>query len=126
MKIITFIVLVTGVASQYAPSVMPRVVSYRQARSQLPADLTGFDGAVAVLNCADIGKTIYLRPAGGQWEKFLVADCAGIADGGYAWMVRNNVIVEVDYKTAERWNAIGRGIKVQMGRLASRPWHNFE
>ena len=84
---------------------------------QLPRPLFGYDGAVAARDCDDIGETVWLRPVGAEdWERFIVADCAGVADGGYAWMVRLGVLVEVDYQTAKRWGCIGRLMRVEMKR----------
>jgi len=117
MKVITLAVIATGIVSQYAPGVMPRVISYRQAHQQIPEDLADFDGAIAVLNCNHIGQVFYLRPSGChtcKWERFIAADCAGKADGGYNWMLYHNVIAEVDYQTAVRWNTVGRGIKAEL------------
>jgi len=75
------------------------------------------DGFIAVAEREDIGRLFYLRPQGrDEWELFLAADCAGIADGGYSWMKRNRILAEVDYATALRWGTVGRGIRVEMMR----------
>lgn len=113
-------IIVTGIASQYAPGVMDKVVYNRQHLStsfSLPGELPNVHGYVATRDCSDIGKIVYLRPVDCddcRFEKFLVADCAGIADGGFSWMVRNNIIVEIDYESAVRLNAVGRGIRVEL------------
>ena len=117
---LVFIITATGTASQYAPRVMDKVVYNRQHLStsfSLPGELPNVHGYVATRDCSDIGKIVYLRPANCEdcgFERFLVADCAGVADGGLSWMVRNNILVEVDYETALRWNTVGRGIKVEL------------
>lgn len=110
-----------GRASQYAKGVMSRVVRYRQSRGELPADLSAYAGAVARPECADIGEAVWLRPAGGEWERFIVADCASKSDAresdglsGYEWMIRGNVLVEVGYETALRWDCVGRMMWVEM------------
>lgn len=109
---------VTGWASQYAKGVMERVLDYRIRHGTVIPD--NVDGYVAAQECSDIGKIVYLRPLGSQnWESFWVADCAGPhlrPDGltGYQWMLRYNILVEVDWETAVRWDTVGRGIKVEM------------
>lgn len=107
-----------GWASQYAKGVMDRVLDYRVRHgATIPEEV---DGYVAAQSCDDIGKIIYLRPLGTEaWESFYVADCAGPhlrPDGltGYQWMIRYNILVEVDWETAVRWDTVGRGIKVEM------------
>lgn len=66
-------------------------------------------GAVALRDCWRIGQHIWLHQIGGIWERFLVADCASKTDSrwqdglsGYQWMVRCNVLAEVDGYTALR------------------------
>jgi len=124
-----FIVMVTvvriGIASQYAPGVMEQVIRVRQTPGRtartLPEPLPDVDGYVAVVDCNRIGSIAYLRPAGTtEWERFLVVDCAGIADGGRDWMLRNGIVAEVDHNTARRWETVGVGKKVESGVLSSR------
>ena len=123
----------TGWASQYAPDVMERVVANRLAgccgRYGLPLELPPVDGYVAAREPGDIGRLVWLRPVGATaWERFLVVDCAGrgdrrVSDGlsGHAWMTRYNVLVEVDYQTAVRWNTVGRGIRVELSWSLPEP-----
>jgi hypothetical protein len=118
--ILALSIVMTGWASQYAPGVMDKVVYNRQHLStvlSIPQKLPAVHGYVAGRYCSDIGGVVYLRPAGCddcRFERFLVADCAGIADGGLSWMLRNNIVVEVDYATAVRWGTVGRGIQVEL------------
>lgn len=116
-------------ASQYAPGVMERVVAKRQASGQLPANAARFDGYAASRDCADLGQTVWLRPAGSaRWERFLVADCASQTDrqsatddrSGYQWMVGGGIWYEVDHRTAARWDTVGRGVRVEVGRMVVR------
>ena len=105
----------TGIASQYAPGKMQQVIAYRQRHSQIPLDLSPYDGFIAVLEADDIGNAYWIRPVDSlHWEKFLAVDCAGIADGGYAWMVNGGIIVEIDWESAVRWETVGYGIEIEL------------
>jgi len=118
-------VVATGVASQYAEGVMPRVIRTRQAgltSMNLPQVLPAVHGYAASMYCEDIGKIVYLRPSECEdcrFERFLIADCAGSAKT-LNWMQRNNIPYEIDYKSVLRWsellgrNMIGRGIKIEV------------
>lgn len=109
------VVIASGIASQYAPGVMERVAVYRQTKPTaypLPPTLPQTAGMIAVLECEHIGETWLLRHDG-IIESFLVVDCAGDA-ATREWMLRGNVIVEVDGATAERWGVVGRGADVEM------------
>ena len=107
-------------ASQYAESVFDRVVATRQAgrtAKDLPMLLPDVDGFIAVADCDQIGDVWTLRPAGQvQWETFLVADCSGHA-ATTEWMTRNEIICEIDYEAASRWNTVGQGIRIEVGIL---------
>lgn len=105
----------TGIASQYGRGVMQTVVAYRQRHGQIPADLTRYDGFVAVPYARDIGREYWIRPVGSdKWELFLAVDCGGVADGGQQWMLRNGILVEIDYNSAIRWNVLHRAVKIEM------------
>jgi hypothetical protein len=82
----------------------------------LPARI---DGAIAVLECADVGKVIRLKPIGQErMERFLVADCAREdgGDGTRDWMARRGILAEVDAGTAARWGATGLVRVTQLDR----------
>jgi len=110
-----------GGASQYAPGVMDRVVELRQKWGQLPDDLSQYDGAVAVPECLNIGTDLWCRPVGSKtWEHFIAADCGSKSDSresdglsGWEWMVTHNMLIEVDYETAVRWDTVGKMIEVE-------------
>jgi len=121
---LSFILVTSGYASQYAPGVMQRVIRVRQndlTAHSLPLSLPPVDGYVAAQDCDTIGNIVYLRQnAHSEWERFLVVDCASHSGGSphpgessYAWMVRNNILFEIDYETALRWNTVGRLSTVQ-------------
>lgn len=106
-----------GVASQYSPGVMERVVANRQAgraRIRLPKTLPAVDGFVAAERCSDIGQVWTIRYRE-RVERFLVADCSGSA-ATTRWMRRNNILVEIDHQTARRWGVVGRGARVEVCR----------
>jgi hypothetical protein len=106
--------LVTGVASQYAPGVMDRVVETRQRWDQIPADVSDYDVFVAVESCDLVGEERLIRREGTkEWETALITDCSGHTETSQ-WMWRNNIIVEVDYRTALRWDVVGYGVEVEV------------
>jgi len=110
-------ILLSGTASQYDPGIMQVVIANRQAgltEIVLPADLPETDGWIAVENCGDIGQVWYVQNPDGEWESFLVVDCAQPAAA--EWMRDNNIIIEIDAATAERWDTIGAGVGVQVIR----------
>jgi hypothetical protein len=105
----------TGWASQYGNGgVMEATIEAQQDMGHIPQDLSGYDGFVAVLDCARVGDTVYMRPSNqAVWERFMVVDCAcSCHPSTIAWMQDNNIIAEVDYQTAERWETVGSGIRV--------------
>jgi len=84
---------------------------------RLPIPLADdYAGYVARPDCNDIGEIVWLRrtDSNDDWEKFLVVDCAGrdAYSDGVLWMTERNVLVELDYQTALRWDTIGRGIEI--------------
>ena len=117
----TIILLASIIASQYSPGMMDLVVANRQSGNawvHLPDDLPVVDGYIAVLNCDQLGETLWIKPDGmNVWEKHLIVDCSRPprTDGTYEWMEDNNIGIEVSYETAVRWGAVGRGIKVHIG-----------
>ena len=132
------IALVIGFASQYAIGPMQTNIRIRQARPSrtsydLPIDLPDVDGYVASQDCDDIGSVVWLRPHGAQpFESFLVADCASKTSGSphpgessYVWMVRNNILYEIDGHTARRWNTVGRLIEIERRILTYRRLHSY-
>ena len=91
-----------GIASHYAKGVMERTLEIRGMSSD------GYWGAVALMNCGDIGKTVYLkRNQANLWEgPFLVADCS-MREYLYYNVVVAGFAVEVDYETSLRWKMPG-------------------
>lgn len=89
-----------GSAVWYAPRVMEATAAYRQ----LPLD--GYLDGVSLMSPSDIGRTVYLKRPGHDWEgPFLVVDCARRGD---IWPVitKRGEIVEVGFQTAARWGMV--------------------
>jgi hypothetical protein len=106
-------IAVSGIASQYAPGVMERVVLTRQAgitSHDLPPVIVGVSGFIAVEDCNSIGEIWNVRGPKGV-ERLMVADCSG-NETTTDWMSRNNIVMEVDHLTARRWGSIGKGVGV--------------
>lgn len=110
--------LVSGIASRYDPGVFDAVVATRQAYGQLPAriDATRY---IALADCGRVGDSVMVCHEGECWRA-LVADCAGVADGGLAWMLRNGIAGEVDYDTAMEYGCVGKQIDVYALSYAGR------
>lgn len=104
------------VASQYSPGVMQEVVGNRVEMGHLTEPLPRVDGYVAVRDCEHIGKVLWMAPVGGEWESFLVVDCAmpKRTDGAWEWMTRNNIQVELDHESAVRLDTVEKGIKMRL------------
>ncbi len=116
-KTFTVVVAAVAIVSQYALGVDLRVIRVRQTPGKtamtLPAQLPSTDGYLAVMDCSEIGNIWYLQHESSEViESFLVIDCAGHVETRQ-WMTRNNIIGEVDYQTAVRWDVVGIGAKVE-------------
>ncbi len=116
--ILSFLFTVRGYASHYSPGVMEEVIGNRIVPGrtwmdlELPLPIT--DGYIAVPDCRDIGEVWYLRPTShGEWESFLVVDCADPTSPDPGWMDQYNIIVEVDHKTAQRWNTLDEWLFIE-------------
>lgn len=83
-----------GGAVWYAPGVMETNCEYR-GFGRVPG--------VALMSPSDIGKTVWLRPPGGEWEgPYKVCDCAMRGDM-FSMVMWRHEVVEVDWRTAVRW-----------------------
>ena len=112
------IVLASGTASQYGGGVAERTIAVRQAvpprvSMPLPQELPETDGYLAVLECEHIGEVWWLRNVKtGDVRSFLVIDCSGHA-ATRNWMLRGNIIGEIDWQSALAWDTVGYGIEVE-------------
>jgi len=125
MKVLTLIIIFTGIVSQYGPGRMESNLATRQAGLTAytpPQDLSRYDGFIAVNDCADIGTVYYIRPLECEicaWERFLAVDCSGHAETT-RWMNKYKIFGEIGYKSVERFSdylgkdMTGRGIPVMI------------
>lgn len=105
----------TGWASHYGNGgVMQSTIAARQRMGHIPQTLPTVDGYAAVKYPNQIGDVIWVRPINSYWSSVLIVDCAGIQDGGLDWMLRNNILLEVDYRLASQWGNAGRGTRVEV------------
>lgn len=105
----------TGIASQYAPGVMERVIENRQFVDGLPQELPLVDGFIAALDCDDFKELWFVKPDGGEWGIYMVVDCGG-PDTSLEWWRENNILLEFDHLTVMRLGMVGRGVPVQVVR----------
>lgn len=92
----TTAVIITGFLSAYALNPTVGTLAYRQHYAQIPRDLSSYEVFVAVADCDHLGAEATLAIDGKVYDA-LVFDCAGVADGGLAWMQQNAIAAEVDY-----------------------------
>lgn len=92
-----------GRAVWYAPGVMEANAWLRWEWGQLPKPPSDYLDGVALMSPDDIGKTVWLRRPGHDWEgPFIVVDCAQRDD--LWWIVeRRREVVEVGWETKVRW-----------------------
>lgn len=94
-----------GWSSRYDETPMMATIELRQEWEQLPLDLSAYDGFAAVADCGRIGSETWIAPAGGEFHRILIVDCAGAAST-YAWMTDNDILVEIDPWLAAAWGAV--------------------
>lgn len=98
---------VTGEVTFYAPGVMEWAYEYRLRLNQVPVcDPPQCAGYVATLRPGDLGRTVWLKPAGQPAEgPFLVVDYAARKD--FERLANRGLVAEVDFATAQRWGMSG-------------------
>ena len=109
MNALLFTLLVAGIASRYDPGVFDAVIANRRAYGQLPATVAD-TRYIALADCSLVGERVLVCSE--RCWLALVADCAGVADGGRAWMRSNGIAGEVDYDTAMAEGCVGKRISV--------------
>jgi len=102
MKIIMVWVLVmSGMASRYAPGKMMEPIYNRSNGFAAPAirdDWQGFDGYAAARYPSEINSEYLVCPFDRSLPclNVLIVDCAGIKDGGLQWMYDTDVVLEMN------------------------------
>ena len=120
--------LTAGYTSAYAPGVFEDTIRIRQAGRtayNIGVIPNNIDGYIAIEDCSLINTVIVACfPSG--CERLLVADCAGIADGGRAWMHRSGVVGEVDPETFARHKLPGEYLLMHLYLIKNIPRYKFE
>lgn len=123
----TFLTLLAiGYASAYSPGVFEEVINTRQnhlTSYHLP-DIIEVDKYIAVADCSQIGKEALVY-FGDEYEKVLIADCAGIADGGLAWMQRHNIAGELDWETFQEYKQ-NQALEIKVYIINNTYRHEFK
>lgn len=98
---------VRGQVTYYAPGLMEWVYEYRLRLDQVPVcDPPACVGYVAMLRPGDLGRLVWLQPAGQFAEgPFLVVDYA--ARNNFEALDGRGLVAEVDHATAQRWGMRG-------------------
>ncbi len=96
-----------GQVTFYAPGLMEWVYEHRLRLDQVPVcDPPACVGYVAMLRPGDLGRQVWLKPAGQAAEgPFLVVDYA--ARRNFDALRARGLVAEVDYATAQRWQMQG-------------------
>ena len=113
------IIIYFSIISQYSEGMMLQVIENRQSGNawvSLPEVLPRTDGYIAVLDCAELENVWWVENPDGVWESMLIVDCARKNDGTPEWFLENNVAMEVDYQTAERWGTVGKLVKARWAK----------
>lgn len=89
-----------GWASRYDEVPTDATLEYRIETNEVSA---GFDTYIARPLCSELGA-IYWIDYGEGWHLAQVFDCAvqNDSDGALSWMQNNNILVELDWHSAER------------------------
>jgi len=87
--------LLLGYLSAYGQQPTDATIQYRQATNQIPPNLAQYDGVIAVADCSLIGQHAILHTPHADLD-VIIFDCAG-RDGGLAWMLKHNILAEIDY-----------------------------
>lgn len=107
-----------GSAVFYGPNVMEATAHYRNLL------LDDYLDGVSLMAPSDIGRTVWLRRPGHEWEgPYLVVDSAARQDMWPILYARGE-IVEVGFKTAERWGMVtgDRNGNYYTGRYKVHQW----
>lgn len=88
-------------AYNYAPTV--GTIAYRQGTGEIPHNLSGFAGVIAVKDCGLVGKEATLIVENKEYP-VVIFDCASRGnDGTREWMDRDNILAEIGYFLREKY-----------------------
>ncbi len=88
-----------GLMSSYAAGVMEAQLAHRGIKE------SSYKDGIAIMSCAYIGHTAWLRRPGFGWDgPIVIVDCSQ-KNHMYYHYVGMGLVVEVGYKTVERWGA---------------------
>ena len=121
--IIILTLLVQGFSSRYDPGVFQTVIRNRQSWGQLPTNIKDTN-YIALADCNLVGTRVLVCYED-CWLA-LVADCAGVGDGGLTWMRQHNIAGEVDYSTAMRTDCVGKKISVFTFKTMTQKKYQFQ
>ena len=95
-----------GWLSQYAQGPTDGTIAYRQEVGQIPEDLSGYAGVIAVEDCSHVGKDAYLYID--KWHRVMVFDCLG-RNVETNWMEENSIVAEMGYYLTKDLDLVGQG-----------------
>lgn len=101
-----------GAMSSYDEGLMERVAANRRL------SLEGYRDGVALLLCGDLGRTVWIKRPGFDWDgPFRVVDCSA-REHLFVNMLDHGIAVEVGFRTAQRYgrSTIGRVSVSLVGR----------
>lgn len=106
---------VTGWASYYEEAPTVATIKARLEMGHITAaDLLWANSLIAVADCGMIGERVTIQVDGGEMRNAVVFDCAG-NDGTIEWMQESDVVLELDYYTAQAYDMVNRGaLRVSM------------
>lgn len=100
---------VVGWASYYDQQPTDATIEARLEMEHIThADLLWAETLIAVSDCSTIGDRVTVQVGDDTPLRAVVFDCAG-NDGTAQWMQENNVVLELDFYTADRYGMVESG-----------------
>lgn len=96
-------VLATGTATRYDPGVMDPVVANRTIWGDIDPEVP-HKGFVALLDCAHLGRLVWLEHAGRVDGPYMVADCAAERDQTRLRLL--GFAVDLSWEVAQVWGVV--------------------
>ena len=98
----------SGYWSRYAEEPTLDTIHYRQAVGDLPLDLSGYAGVIAVADCKLVGRDAWIQVEDSKWLRTIIFDCSGHAETS-RWMKEGRIIGELGYGLAKELGTTRRG-----------------